>query len=235
MTETASVDPIARVDAVRAVFPLKAPIMLGAMRIAAREFLCLRVTTEAGIEGYAFALSRGLPSEGFIAEMLAPALVGKDSDLIGRRIAECTAAVPAPSHPGMMKRAVSLVEIALWDVKGKRLRTPLWRLLGGARAEVPVLLVGGYLTSDTTPEAAGEKLGRLAAAGYTLFKVARAPTPELTRRLLSAAREHLPESCGLVVDTHWCWSSSAVALCEIAQWGELDLEWLEDPMPPGMW
>lgn len=209
--------------------------MLGALLIAAREFLCVRVTTEAGIEGYAFALSRGLPSEAFIAEMLAPALIGKDSDLIGQRIAGCMATVPAPSHAGMMKRAVSLIEIALWDVKGKRLQTPLWRLLGGARAEVPVLLVGGYLTADTTPEAVGEKLGGLATEGYTLFKVARAPTPELTRRLLTAVREHLPEGCGLVVDTHWCWGSSAAALGEIAQWGELDLEWLEDPMPPGMW
>jgi L-alanine-DL-glutamate epimerase-like enolase superfamily enzyme len=235
MSEIASVDPIADVEAVRAVFPLEAPIMLGSMRIAAREFLCVRVRTEAGIEGYAFALSRGLPSDAFIAEVVAPALVGRDSDLIGQRIAECMAAVTAPSHAGIVKRAVSLVEIALWDVKGKRLQAPLWRLLGGARAEVPVLLVGGYLTADTTPEAVGEKLGGLAAEGYTLFKVARAPTPELTRRLLTAACEHLPEGCGLVVDTHWCWDSSAVALGELAQWGKLDLEWLEDPMPPGMW
>jgi L-alanine-DL-glutamate epimerase-like enolase superfamily enzyme len=235
MSESASVDPIAHVDAVRAVFPLKAPILLGSMRVAAREFLFVRVTTEAGIEGYAFALSRGLPSDAFIAEVLAPALVGRDSDLIGQRAAECLATIPAPSHAGMVKRAVSLIEIALWDVKGKRLKAPLWRLLGGARAEVPVLLVGGYLTTDTTPEEVGAKLGELASEGYTLFKVARGPTPELTRRLLAATREALPESSRLVVDTHWCWESSAVALAELEQWGELDLEWLEDPAPPGMW
>src|SRR4051794_19438366 len=104
--EIESVDPIARVDAVRAVFPLKAPIMLGAGRIAAREFLCVRVTTEAGIEGCAFALSRGLPSDAFIAEVLAPVLVGRDSDLIGQRGGDCMATVAAPSHAGMMKRAV---------------------------------------------------------------------------------------------------------------------------------
>lgn len=235
MIHTPALDPIARVDAVRAVFPLDSPIMLGAMRIAAREFLCVRVTTEAGIQGHAFALSRGLPSEAFIAEVLAPVLVGRDSDLIGERIADCMAVIPAPSHAGMVKRAVSLIEIALWDVKGRRLQTPLWRLLGGARPEVPVLLVGGYLTADTTPEEVGAKLGGLALQGYTRFKVARAPTPDLTRRLLTAAREALPEDCGLVVDTHWCWESSATALGEISQWGELDLEWLEDPMPPGMW
>jgi L-alanine-DL-glutamate epimerase-like enolase superfamily enzyme len=209
--------------------------MLGAMRIAAREFLCVRVTTEAGVEGSAFALSRGLPSEAFIAEALAPVLIGRDSDLIGERMGDCMAAVPAPSHGGMMKRAASLIEIALWDAKGRRLGTPVWRLLGGARAEVPVLLVGGYLTADTTPEDVGAKLGRLAEQGYTLFKVARAPTPELTRRLLTAASEALPDGCALVVDTHWCWESSAAALREIEGWGDLDLAWLEDPMPPGMW
>jgi len=228
-------DPIARVDAVRAVFPLKAPIMLGAMRIAAREFLCVRITTESGLQGCAFVLSRGLPAEALIEQMLAPALVGRDSDLIDQRVAECLATVTEPSHAGMMKRALSLVEIALWDVKGRRLKTPVWRLLGGARSEVPVLLVGGYLTADTTPEEVGAKLGALAGQGHTLFKVARAPTPDLTRRLLTAARMELPDGCRLVVDTHWCWDSSAAALREIEGWGELDLEWLEDPMPPGMW
>jgi L-alanine-DL-glutamate epimerase-like enolase superfamily enzyme len=234
-TTVAVSDPIARIDAVRSVFPLASPITLGAMTIASREFLCVRVTTEAGLQGHAFALSRGLPSEAFIQQVVAPTLVGRDSDLIGERVADCLSAVAAPSHAGMLKRAVSLVEIALWDVKGHRLQTPLWRLLGGARAEVPVLLVGGYLTADSTPEEVGEKLGVLAADGYTLIKVARASTPDLTRRLLSASRGALSAGCRLVVDTHWCWQTSADALQEISLWGDLDLAWLEDPMPPGRW
>ena len=198
----------------RAVFPLKAPIMLGSMRIAAREFLCVRVTTEAGIEGYAFALSRGLPSDAFIAEVLAPALVGRDSDLIGQRVAEC-GAIPAPSHAGMVKRAVSLIEIALWDVKGKRLKAPLWRLLGGARAEVPVLLVGGYLTADTTPGGGRSEARRACSRGLHAVQGgagadAGAHAAAAVRGARGAAR-----GLGLVVDTHWCWESSAAALGEI--------------------
>jgi L-alanine-DL-glutamate epimerase-like enolase superfamily enzyme len=228
-------DSIASVEAVRAVFPLSSPIMLGSARITNREFLCVRITTAAGIQGHAFALSRGLPSEAFISQTLAPILVGRDSDLVGERVGDCLSAVTAPSHAGMVKRALSLVEIALWDVKGRRLDAPLWRLLGGARSEVPVLLVGGYLTADSTPEEVGAKLGDRASEGYTLFKVARAPTPELTRRLIAAAHEALPAHCRLVVDTHWCWETSGDALREISQWGDLDLAWLEDPMPPERW
>ena len=132
------------------------------------RLLCVRVTTEAGLHGHAFALSRELPSDAFIQQSVAPLLIGHDSDLIGERMGDCYAALAAPSRVGMVKRALSLVEIALWDVKGHRLDTPVWRLLGGARSQVPVVMVGGYLTADTTPEAVGAKLGDLAAAGLPL-------------------------------------------------------------------
>jgi L-alanine-DL-glutamate epimerase-like enolase superfamily enzyme len=220
---------------VRAVFPLASPVMLGSSTITNREFLCVRVTTSAGIHGHAFALSRGLPSEEFIRQSLAPILVGRDSDMIEERIGDCLRAMAAPARAGMTRRALSLIEIALWDLKGHRLKTPLWRLLGGARSQVPVLLVGGYLTADSTPEDVGAKLGELANQGYTLFKVARGPAPEITRRLIAAARAALPAECQLVVDTHWCWETSGDALRELSQWGNLDIAWLEDPMPPERW
>ena len=229
-------DSIANVEAIRAVFPLASPILLGQSTIAGRDFLCVRVTTEAGLHGHAFALSRELPSDAFIQQSVAPLLIGRDSDLIGERMGECYAALAAPSRVGMVKRALSLVEIALWDVKGHRLDTPVWRLLGGTRSQVPVLMVGGYLTADTTPEAVGAKLGDLASQGYRYLKIARTPTPELTRRVIAAARASMPPECGLVVDTHWCWDTSADAIRELDGWGsDLDLAWLEDPMPPEAW
>lgn len=220
----------------RSSFPLASPILLGSTTITEREFLFVRITTEAGIQGTAFALSRGLPSEAFVAQVLAPVLIGRDGDLVEERLGECLAALPAPSRVGMVKRALSLVEIALWDAKGRRLGSPLWRLLGGRRPSVPVLVVGGYLTGDASPEDVGARLGRLGEEGYPLLKIARAPTPELTRRLLTAARRALPPESKLVVDTHWCWQTSADALRELSGWGEdLDLAWLEDPFPAEAW
>ncbi len=68
---------------------------------------------------------------------MAPLLIGHDSDLIDERMGDCYAALAAPSRVGMVKRALSLIEIALWDVKGRRLDTPLWRLLGGAEHRCP--------------------------------------------------------------------------------------------------
>ena len=127
-------DPIERVVALRASFALATPLRLGGAEIRAREFTFVRITTRSGIEGKAFALSRGLPGDILITEVLAPGLVGSDPDAILERVAACAATVAAPSRPGMVTRAISLVEIALWDIKAQRAATPLWRLLGGYRA-----------------------------------------------------------------------------------------------------
>jgi L-alanine-DL-glutamate epimerase-like enolase superfamily enzyme len=230
------VDPIERVVALRASFPLATPLRLGGGEIRVREFLLVRITTRSGIEGKAFALSRGLPSDVFISETLAPVLVGSDPAPILELVAACAATVSAPSRPGLVTRAISLVEIALWDIKAQRAGAPLWRLLGGYRAQIPALLVAGYLTDDTTPEELGERLGSLGHAGYRLLKIARAQTPELTRRLVEKARLALPTSSGIVVDVLWAWHTSTAAQRELRDWGrDLDLAWLEDPFPPADW
>src|SRR4051794_36522277 len=133
----AAADPIEHVAALRASYPLATPLRLGGSVIRAREFTIVRVTTRSGIEGNAFALSRGLPSDGFIAETLAPVLVGGDPEALLELVAACARTVSAPSRQGMASRALSLVEIALWDIKAKRAGAPLWRLLGGYRADIP--------------------------------------------------------------------------------------------------
>ncbi|MFI5427069.1 hypothetical protein [Aeromicrobium sp. UC242_57] len=45
---------------------------------------------------------------------------------------------------GLVMRAISLVDIALWDIQAKRAGLPLHRLLGGMRDEVPAIFVAGY-------------------------------------------------------------------------------------------
>ena len=231
-----AVDPIDRVVALRASFPLATPLRLGGSVIPAREFTIVRITTRSGIEGKAFALSRALPSDTFIAEVLAPVLVGTDPEALLELVAACARTISAPSRQGMASRALSLVEIALWDIKAQRAAAPLWRLLGGFRSEIPALLVAGYLTDDTTPETLGEHLGSLGHDGYRLLKISRAPTPDLTRRLVETARAALPSESGIVVDVLWSWQTSTAAQRELRDWGrDLDLAWLEDPFPPGDW
>ena len=72
----------------------------------------------------------------------------------------------------MAMKALSLLDIALWDIKAQRAQMPIAETLGGYRSEVPVMMVAGYFTNDTTPEQVAENLISYAKAGYSHVKVA---------------------------------------------------------------
>src|SRR3954454_21344642 len=137
------VDPIAEVRAVTTQLDLPRPLQLGSMHIAHRAYAVVTVRTESGLVGKAFALSRDAPVAAVANEQLAPVLVGRDSDLVAARFDDCFRATIASGRVGVVMRALSLVDVALWDLKGQRAGLPLWRLLGGFAPEVPAMIVGG--------------------------------------------------------------------------------------------
>ena len=101
MTIDAGLDPIASVEAVVASFPLEAPFQLGTVTVADREFAIVRITTEGGLEGSMFVLSREQPFVELVERGLAPLLVGRDADAIARRVEECQNGAVGPSRPGL--------------------------------------------------------------------------------------------------------------------------------------
>jgi L-alanine-DL-glutamate epimerase-like enolase superfamily enzyme len=223
-------DPIVAVRAVTTRLELPRPIELGSMRIAHRAYAVVTIQTEAGLEGKAFALSRDAPVAEVIERQLAPVLVASDSDLVAARFDECFGAMVASGRVGIGMRALSLVDIALWDLKGQRAGLPLWRLLGGFAAEVPTMIVGGYPTGEP-PEELAARIGDYGRSGWRLVKLARLGDAEAMRRLLAGSLETLPAGCELVVDAAWVWRRAGDVLRELAAWGEPPLAWLEDPLP----
>lgn len=233
MTIDVGLDPIASVEAVVASFPLPAPFQLGTVTIAEREFALVRITTEGGLEGSMFVLSRDQPLAELVERGLAPLLVGRDADAIARRVEECHNGAVGPSRPGLRTRCISLIEIALWDIKAQRAGLPLWRLLGGYRPDHPALIVPDYLSEGANVERHAERVGELGREGFPLVKLGRASSPDLTRRLLEATRAALPDDCGIVVDAAWVWRNAGEARRELHAWGDPRLSWLEDPFPAG--
>ena len=223
-------DPIAEVQALTTRLELPRPITLGTMRITHRAYAVATVRTESGLEGKAFALSRDAPVAAVVSEQLAPVLVGRDSDLIAARVDECFRATVASGRVGVGMRALSLVDIALWDIKAQRAGLPLWRLLGGNSGEVPTMIVAGYPTG-APPEELGAKVGDYGRRGWRQLKIARLADPEAMRRLLATSLDALPSGCEIVVDAAWVWRRPADVLRELETWGETRLAWLEDPLP----
>lgn len=214
--------------------PLENPLQFKGNTITHRDCTVVRITTEDGLTGAALGLNRCAPLDVVVQEMLADATLGYDAlDIDGfqHRSREMHAFL---DQTGMLAQARSLVDIALWDIRGKCLDVPLWRLIGGGRESAPVLLVEGYeLPGESDKEFADRLLAR-ADEGYEAIKIEAAgyrdPRKLLDRLGLIRARRDSRE-LALVVDVNGSWQTLRYAQRMLHDLEEFDLAWLEDPFP----
>lgn len=217
--------PVVAVDVALCSVPLPHPIRLGAVTYVEREYAALRVRTESAA-GTAVGYTRGLPVAEALAEAAA-ALLGRD----GTRPEVASSVTPRSSDARSTSvRAVSLVDIALWDVRAHACGLPLWRLLGGERKRVPLLAVGGYFLDRRSVEDVEAELRSLVGAGYRHLKV-HGTDPRLIARFQRAAGPDV----AFAVDAHMQWSDldEAVEACRALD--DLGLAFIEDPFPPDRW
>ncbi len=112
---------------------------------AVRPIVTLRVQTDDGLEGIgiAFSLAGNFTRPLALAlEELAELIVGDDPARIEDIAAKLRRYASTFASSGVFLSALSAIDCALWDIKGKSARQPLWRLLGGVRQRVPAYASG---------------------------------------------------------------------------------------------
>lgn len=131
---------------------------------------------------------------------------------------------------------LSGIDIALWDLLGKKLSEPVWKLLGYSHsfAKQPYASV---LFGDT-PIETFEKAKRIAQAGFKAAKFGWGPfgasTPEADRDQLQAARQGLGNDGYLLVDAGTVWNTNLdAARRRLAYLKEVRAHWLEEPFVSG--
>jgi len=222
---------IARIDTATAVLPLPAPLQLGAMTVTRREYTAVRVTADDGTQGVAYCLSREAPMAEIVERLVAPHVLEQDADDPAAAWARMLRGSAIVGRVGLVRRAIGLVDIALWDIAARRAGQPLWRQLGTGDAPRESMLVAAYPTPGRSPrEVADEVIAQ--ADGWTNVKISRMPDPAYMRELIALLNIELPASTGLVVDVGFGWPSADVAVAEVSQWGDARLAWLEDPLLP---
>jgi D-galactarolactone cycloisomerase len=135
------------------------------------------------------------------------------------------------SEPGPIAQCIAGIDIALWDLHARRLGQPLWRLLGGKSAAVPVYASG---LNPTAPEILAAQRH---AEGYRAFKLKIGFGRERDLANLHALRKAVGD-CPLMVDANQAWDLPT-ALGMSGALGDLGLKWLEEPLrasrPWGEW
>ena len=128
--------------------------------------------------------------------------------------------------------AYSAADLALWDLLGKHLGQPVYRLLDGAEAH-PKQPYASVLFGDT-PEATREKAAELRRAGFTAAKFGWGPMGKLGREndvaLVRAAREGMGEDATVLVDAGVVWREDDATVFErAADFAPFRIGWLEEP------
>jgi L-alanine-DL-glutamate epimerase-like enolase superfamily enzyme len=180
--------------------------------VLANEHPIVRLETDEGIVGWGecFRRARALVKPA-IEDVFRPALVGQDpldTEVLHRRLMGLSQ-VAGPA--GTLAVAVAGVDIALWDLKGKALGQPIWRLLGGrVRTRVPVY--ASSLRRDLEPAAEAARVAQLVAQGYRAYKLhsavpGRTDDPgDRTLETVRAIREQVSEGVKLLVDVNGAYS-----------------------------
>ena len=193
-----------------------------------------RVRDAGGLEGVGYTYtvndvgSRAIRA--LVEHDLAPAVVGEDARDVDRLWERMWWRTHFCGRGGPAAFAMAAVDVALWDLEGKRRDEPLWRLLGGHRREVPAY-AGGidlYFTLDALREQTRGFLDR--GFGAIKMKVGRDRLSEDVERV-AAIRDLVGTDFPLMADANMRWRVHE-AIAAARALAPFDLVWLEEPIIP---
>ncbi|MDP6779110.1 MAG: mandelate racemase family protein [Candidatus Latescibacteria bacterium] len=194
----------------------------------------LTISTDEGAEGYCFGASPGV-----VERVIKPAIVGEDP-FYRERIWQDLKHRQRLNLGTLSDRVLAAVDMALWDLAGRCLGQPVYKLLGGFRDEVPAYastMCGDELEGGLdTPEAYGKFAEECKARGYTAFKlhtwqppIAWAPDPKMDVAACRAVREAVGDDMALMLDPyHYYTREQALYLGRELE--KLNYHWIEEPM-----
>lgn len=197
-----------------------------------REIVFVRVKTDTGLTGYGLTgpIQRFGVRE-FIAREAAPMLIGKDPLPTERHWHEWFTRLNPRAQTGVWSSAISALDIALWDLKGKHFGEPVWRLLGGSSATVPAYVTFGLLEYDR--DQLTQVARQFVREGHDKLKMvvaihgAQDPAEDAAR--VRAVREAVGDGVELMVDANYLFAfPRALDLCKRIE--PYRITWFEEPV-----
>jgi L-alanine-DL-glutamate epimerase-like enolase superfamily enzyme len=205
-----------------------------------QDALLVKITTDAGVVGYGEVDSAPMaakwaiegPFSHTITTGLKHLLLGEDPFLTEYLWQKMYRANVYAGRRGIAVHAMSGIDLALWDIKGKALGMPVWRLLGGGftRSLRP------YASSlfGATPAETGDRARRFADSGFTAVKFGWDPMGRDAATdvaLVREARAGLGPGRDLLIDAGLAYDAKT-AIRRARAFEPYDLFWLEEPLAP---
>lgn len=222
---------IAAVRSVPISIPLAVPTAFSTRLITAREFAVVRIETDEGIAGVGYAYGSSL-IHNVIETSLTPLLIGQDALAVERLWERMFRDTLLLGRQGVVMRAISAVDIALWDIVGKAAGQPLYKLLGGYRDEVPAYASGGYYREGKGLRELAAEFERYVERGFRAVKMKVGGSPKDDIERVRAVRDAIGPDVSLAVDANNAFPDAASAIRWARGVEKYDIWWFEEPVMP---
>jgi galactonate dehydratase len=231
--------PLMKITAVETIYlPRGVTVHVGAI-----QYLWVRIHTDEGIIGLGESYPNAEAEAAIVHGRLAPILLGRDPSEIDRLWADMFLGVSYCGWAGTEMRAISAVDIALWDLAGKVAGQPIYKILGGAsRPSIriyntcydrlsflnePVQLAGELLSSNIRAMKIWpfDPIAKETSGNYiTADQMKRAIEP------LRLIREEFSDSIDVAIEFHGFWNLPSARKIAAAL-KEYQPMWLEEMLP----
>lgn len=225
---------IASVKAYPTSFPLKpgSGPRLGIGQAVKRDAVMVKVTTDEGLVGW--GESHHGRAHTAIAKLiettLSQLIVGMDAtDTTGVWAKIYRAQLASHGMGAGCAMAMSGIDMALWDIRGKAAGWPLWKLLGGSRRPIPAY-AGGVSLGFQPPEELIAEAAPHMAAGYKAVKLRLGDNPRDDILRTEAVRRHFGDDIAILTDANTGYRIED-ARQVIPALDALNIGWLEEPFP----
>lgn len=194
-----------------------------------RSTTLIRIETDEGAVGWGEAFAPGSVVSSVLEELFRDRVIGMDPFAVGSL---AVASYTDPYHfggSGFVQSTLSGLDIALWDIVGKDVERPVYRLLGGKERDSLIPYASTmYFTEETRDPR--DPIRRAVDEGFTAVKIKIGTGIEEDIARVEAAREVLPDDARLMLDINGNYrprqairTANAIAS---------DITWIEEPVPP---
>jgi len=217
-----------------------------------RQWTFVQIETDEGITGWGEATNYpggGSFLTGQTIRMLKDVLVGQDPAEIERLWQQLYRRYTYLGARGLPTTAISGIDIALWDIKGKALGRPIYDLLGGKLRDSVRLYANGWFGDCTTPEQYAAAAQKVVAAGHEALKLdpflemrpyhtayltgqISAQGEELGCQIVAAVRAEVGPAIEILIDAHGHYNVPTAIRLANRLYAESQIEWFEEPVPP---
>lgn len=213
--------------------PLPKPVADAVRLITHRDHLIVRIETEDGTTGLGFALGYdgALAMIQLVEAIFKPILIGANALDTEHLWAEMYRQSIQAGRRGAALRAISAIDIALWDLRGKAANLPVMELLGVHSRRLRCYATGGYYREGQQIDDLVREVGEVIRQGFTAvkLKVGKLTAGEDAARV-GAVRKAYGDGLDILLDANGGWSSAPQAIAAMRQLEEFHPYWIEEPV-----